>query len=381
MHLALVRRRFAQPLGGAERYAVNLARGLARRGHQITIVAEALDQQLVPQADFLPVPVGGLRLTSKTIAFANQSSKLLASRRFDVVFGMARLLGLDVYRLTERLHVHWMTIRYGDPWQSALQKLNPRHRKLLALERSLFESPRVRKLIVQSQLDRQLVQQYYGIAEHRLCTIHNGVDTEVFRPIDPKKRLRFRAELGISDQQQLLVFASASNFRVKGLDLLLQALKRIPAARLLVVGKDSKKRSQALAQDLGVADRTLFVGYRDNMTHYYGVGDLLVLPTAYDPFPNVILEAMACGVPVVVSRATGTAEIISEGEHGYVIPMENPVDEIIQRIHSHGELSNTSRAALRRGCRALAETLSIENHLDRVVSVLKSARRVKLAAA
>jgi len=87
----------------------------------------------------------------------------------------------------------------------------------------------------------------------------------------------------------------------------------------VIVGHDKKAaRYQQLARALGIAERTRFVGAQKDVKAYYGMADALLLPTLYDPFPNVVVEAMGCGLPVITSNKCGAAELIDDGQQGFV---------------------------------------------------------------
>ncbi|MBI3575305.1 MAG: glycosyltransferase family 4 protein, partial [Gammaproteobacteria bacterium] len=110
-----------------------------------------------------------------------------------------------------------------------------------------------------------------------------------------------------------------SGFERKGLAPALRAVAQLPAAQLLVIGRDRRAAHyQTLAQKLGLGERVQFLGAIADVKPYYGAADALVLPTLYDPFPNVALEAMACGLPVVTSTTSGAAELIANDHNGYV---------------------------------------------------------------
>ena len=127
-----------------------------------------------------------------------------------------------------------------------------------------------------------------------------------------------RASLGFAPDVPLFLFVG-SGFERKGLAVALKALARLPQGNLLVIGRDRHvARYQRLADDLGLAARVQFLGALPDVRPYYGAADALVLPTLYDPFPNVALEAMACGLPVVTSTTSGAAELIANGHNGYV---------------------------------------------------------------
>jgi UDP-glucose:(heptosyl)LPS alpha-1,3-glucosyltransferase len=86
-----------------------------------------------------------------------------------------------------------------------------------------------------------------------------------------------------------------------------------------VVGRGNPFPFRRIAQQIGLGEQLFFVEETDNIFHYYGVGDIVVLPTLYDPFSNVCLEALACGIPVITTKENGASEIIRPGETGIVI--------------------------------------------------------------
>jgi UDP-glucose:(heptosyl)LPS alpha-1,3-glucosyltransferase len=152
----------------------------------------------------------------------------------------------------------------------------------------------------------------FGVPDSRLRVIPNGVDSDRFRPRDAGEA---REALGVPREQPGPVWLLAgSGLRRKGLDTAIAALAASSGkAELWVAGGDAPEPWQALATRLGVADRVRFLGPRSDMEHIYPAADALLLPTRYDAFANVCLEAAACGLPVVTSRHNGSAEAIGDG--------------------------------------------------------------------
>jgi UDP-glucose:(heptosyl)LPS alpha-1,3-glucosyltransferase len=196
--------------------------------------------------------------------------------------------------------------------------MNPYHIYVCRAERRLFLNPGLRTVICNSKMVKEEIKQHFGLPEERLRVIYNGVDTARFGPELKRHRAELRARYGIDNHAYLFLFVG-SGFERKGLAGAIDALARVPGAHLLVVGRDKKLRKfQAHAFKSAVADRVHFAGAQADVTPYYGAADAFVLPTLYDPFPNVVLEALASGLPVLVSRKCGAAELIQEGENGFV---------------------------------------------------------------
>ncbi len=381
MHIALVRRHCSLKKGGAERYCVNLFRGLQQLGHQVTVVCEAIDEELKNEVDFLPVPVLRLNSWTRNKSFFVNTGHVLRKHNFDVVHGLSRVDGLDTFRLTERLQIHWVNMYYRNPVTRWLQHLNPRHRLVFNLEQRIFGPNGVRRVIVQSQLDARLLRDYFGVDESRICQIINGVDTTTFHPGVRAERAAVRAEWKIEADVPLLVFASM-DFRGKGLDSVLAALARLKhrETRLLVLGQGKASSFNRQAKSLGIEHRVIFAGRQSAIQRFYGAADLFVLPTIYEPFPNVNLEAMACGTPVITTATAGGAEIIQEGSNGYLIPDAWSVDILADRIDDHLSLPSSRLQIMSDACSTYAARLRIVDNAQKVAAMFEDVLREKHAA-
>jgi len=137
----------------------------------------------------------------------------------------------------------------------------------------------------------------------------------------------------------------------------------------VIVGHDKKAaRYQQLARALGIAERTRFVGAQKDVKAYYGMADALLLPTLYDPFPNVVVEAMGCGLPVITSTKCGAAELIEDGRQGFV----RDALDIAGLAQAMRLLCNQARAQeMGAAARLLAEPL----RLDRMAQELNALYR------
>jgi len=197
----------------------------------------------------------------------------------------------------------------------------------------------------------------------RVCTIPPGVDLELFAPRD---RAACRARLGLDRDEVVVLFVGRID-PVKGLDTLLCAARCLHDAAapvtLVVVGGDLDERGAptgalrqvaALAHDVGVAPRVRLVGAQpqDQLPDFYGAADAVAVPSRYESFGLVAVEAMACGVPVVASRAGGLAFTVDE-RAGILVPPNDPaaLAAALRRVVTDPAL----RAQLGAGARECAE--------------------------
>ncbi len=381
LRIALVKRRYSLAHGGSERYCVKLARGLMEAGHEVTVLGETIDADLHGEVKFIPVPVMQWSSSAKNRSFAVNAREIARKRSFDVVYGLGRALGLDAVRVTERLQSHWVRIYYRNPMRKAWEQFNPRHRTLINLERSIYEAASTRRIILQSRLDRQLLFDYYRVPPEKTRIIYNGVDLDTFHPGVSAAREEVRSELNISNDKRLLLFASM-DFEGKGLATILEAMFRTddPSLHLLVLGKGPVAKFARQADELGIAGSVTFAGRRSGIERYYGAADLFVLPTEYEPFPNVNLEAMACGVPVITTRTNGSADVMEDGTNGYLIPTRDSVDELTAALSRHVSLPESDERKMRAQCRLTAERFPMSLNLSQTIEMFHDVVREKHCA-
>ena len=148
--------------------------------------------------------------------------------------------------------------------------------------------------------------------------------------------------------------------------------------RLVVVGDPRVGRYREEARRLGIAERVLFLGHRSDPRDCYFAADYLVHPTFYDPCSLVVLEALACGLPVITTRYNGASELLSPPAEGLVIdePHDAPaLSAALTRMHDRGYLREASVAA-----RVTGSKWTFDHHYRALLEVFIEARRTKLAA-
>lgn len=169
-----------------------------------------------------------------------------------------------------------------------------------------------------------------GAPGAKVRTLRNGVNLQEFQPVARAEARRFA---GVPDDAS--VVASVGNLiPLKGHDLVLEALSGLPGVHLVVVGGGAEEsRLRAVSGSLGLNDRVHFLGRvpHDRMAAVYSAADVLVLASSREGWPNVLLEAMACGTPAIATRVGGVPEIITEPESGRILT-ERTGDAIAQAL-------------------------------------------------
>lgn len=318
MHITLIRQRY-NPYGGAERF---LSRALsALEGADIKVSLVAREWEPIKGIDFVRCnPFYWGRLW-RDWSFARKACRQIKALKPDLVQSHERVACCDIYRAGDGVHRVWLEQKTrNQSWPTHLHvRFSLYHNYIKNAEKRLFESPRLRAVICNSHMVRAEILQYFTIDAAKLHVIYNGVDTKVFHPGSKQQKKRVREQWNIPDTATVFVFVG-SGFERKGLLQVLGSFKFLPeSCYLLVAGYDKREQFyRGEAVSLGIDLRVKFLGPQKDVIPCYVAADVFVLPTLYDPFPNVVLEAMACGLPVITSTKSGAAEVISGYDNGFV---------------------------------------------------------------
>ena len=308
MRIALVRQRY-NPYGGAERFVERALAALERAGAEVTLITRRWNAATGRRVLIVDPPYLGN--VWRDAGFARAARAAWQRERFDLVQSHERIPGCALYRAGDGVHRQWLESRLvaASPLERLAIAANPYHRYVCEAERRLFAHPSLRAVICNSHMVRADIQRHFGLPQEKLPVIYNGVDLEHFRPA---------AATGERGAGTKFLFVGSCLAR-KGLDAVLHALALVPQAQLVVAGRDrAAPRFAALARRLGVAGRVQLLGGVEDVRPLYAAADCFILPTLYDPFPNAALEALAMGVPIIVSRRCGAAELLREGANGWL---------------------------------------------------------------
>lgn len=314
-------------IGGAENQIAMLSSALAERDHAVRIYAAKV-KGAVP----------GVETTELGAAdhegFAKAAKAALKGTAFDIVHSFARTISQDILRLGGGVHAEYL--RRMEPSRSRLgrwfSRLNPKERRILKLERESFKPESTRLIQAVSDRVRDEVVRHYGIAPSRIVVTRNAVDLARFTPALRGRRARLLEEWRLPPDAFIVLYVG-SGFRRKGLARVIESVALLPRDAhpwILAAGSGRTARYSWMAKRRKVHAR--FLGSRSDIDNLYAVADALVLPTLYDPFPNVCLEAMACGVPVIVTQVAGVSEVITPGTDSFVVPDPGDPHEIASRL-------------------------------------------------
>jgi glycosyltransferase involved in cell wall biosynthesis len=198
------------------------------------------------------------------------------------------------------------------------------YRLLVSLEHRVYTNPRTVLILIARKTAAGL-ERFYGRVD-RFPVLYLGLDHFVFNPVRRQAlRDKARRKLGLSAIDFALVLVG-NDWRNKGVPVLLNALAqaRDLPVRLMIVSREDAAPGRTLIRECGLEDRVKFVPPRNDIEFYYAAADAYVGPSLEDTFAQPPAEAMACGLPVIVSSANGTSEIVTDGVNGLIL--SDPTD-------------------------------------------------------
>lgn len=196
------------------------------------------------------------------------------------------------------------------------------------------------KLVAATPLEKNQMTWLYGAGSEKIAVVPPGVDLNRFKPMSQSKA---RDHIGVPRNHQMILFVGRIQ-PLKGIDILLKALTRVRKREpvlaqnicVAIIGGDPNpdseieqaefKRLDSLRADLGISDLVTFLGGKDQDTlvYYYSAAEMVIMPSHYESFGMVALEAMACGTPVIASDVGGLSFNIEDGYNGYLVPGRDP---------------------------------------------------------
>ncbi|MGH7855417.1 MAG: glycosyltransferase family 4 protein [Candidatus Binatia bacterium] len=367
MKIALVHKRLDLK-GGTERDLFQTAEGLRDLGHEVHLFCS--EYGVKPPRDVVahPVLVMPLGRTLRLWSFAWFAQSAINKADCDVVVGFGRLWRQDALRCGGGTHRGFLRRLGADGgWRRRFwQNVSVYHQSLLAIEKRQYHpmSPRI-IIAVSEQVKRDIIANYSVPAE-KIVVLYNGVDKNRFHParrVEVRDQVRNRWNIPFNAPLVLFV---GSGFRRKGLDRLLSIWKspRLDKVFLLVVGTDARIRQYQSRADSVAPGRIVFAGRQEDIENYYAAADGLVLPSLQEAFGNVVVEALASGLPVVVSRDAGASEIIRGSLAEGIFDRSNKPDTLERKLL--WLLEKSSDPCCVQEARKIAEEHSWENHFRKL---------------
>lgn len=344
--------------GGQVVYVLELAKRFSRLGRRVDLVTRRFEDQ--PEEDVVNdnfrvwrIPFGGSEFIRKEDMhdylndFVTNFLSAVRTRgiQYDVVYSHYWDAGWAGQKIAEELgipHVHtphsigwWKQQNMGADMESAEMETKYRFEERIRKEFLVYQT--CDHVIATTEPQVDILMEHYDVLERRITAVPPGMDEDRFSPVRQEDRDELRERYGMQEYDVLALGRMATN---KGYDLLIQALptliELVPDARLIAaIGSEGSAQDdegvaglRALADDLGVADHIKWVSYvpDEDLANYYRAAGVFALPSRYEPFGMVAIEAMACGTPSVVTVHGGLFDAIDFGHQALYADPFRPLE-------------------------------------------------------
>ncbi len=199
------------------------------------------------------------------------------------------------------------------------------------LEKRNYGKRKYKKLAAVSMSIKNELMKFYNIPENDIEVVYfNGVNIEEFRP-DKNKRMIIREKLKLDDDDTVILAVLTDPER-KGINEILRAMFMLKDRNLKLITTYMPEKYISLARELNIYDNIIQTGFVRNLNRLYCAGDLFMFPTHYEPFGMVALEAMATGLPVIVSKEAGVSEIVSNDKDAIVLENSYDIQELCEKM-------------------------------------------------
>lgn len=321
------------PYGGLQRDCWKLAEKCLQAGFEVDILTRSWQGEHLPGANIIILSVNAWQNHVANQRFINKALGYIGNHQYECVIGFNKMSGLDIYYAADPCLATKLQQR------SWLLKLLPRYRNLLKQEQAIFSPDKKTEVLCISPRERQHFIDYYHTETQRLHCLPPGINKKLADiSLSDTEKLTLKQQLGVEPQDNIILLVG-SGFRTKGLDRAIYALSALPEAikrntKLLVVGKDDPRSFKQLAKKLGVEKHIVFTGPRSDVGAIYHIAKGLIHPAYSENTGTVLLEAMVCGLPVIVTVNCGYAHYILDAKAGLVTHMPYQQVQLNQQLNT-----------------------------------------------
>lgn len=326
--------------GGAENYLYRLSKALTNKN---------LEHQILhsPFPKFLPSWLRALLF--------NLLILLIKNGKF--YYSLERITCPDIYRAGDGVHKTFLSIEKKS-------RFNLLHPVYLYLEKKCFINSK--HIIANSHMVKNQIIDCYNISPSKIDVIYNGIELKNFNPIASFNKLS--KEFSISKSNSIILIVG-SGFKRKGVIEFLNIISKLKSKNIkaFIVGKETNILFyRSLAKKLNIDNKIIFTGPRHDVEDFYSISDIFLFPTHYDPFSNVVLEAMNYENVVFTTNLNGASEILDE-EFIMKDPYDSRVISSIDNLLSDQESLKTIKTRNKK----TSERFSIEKNLLKTLAVIE----------
>jgi len=341
--------------GGLEKTASRIVDAFLARGNEVSILTtQGGTSPPISGAEVHAMQTSRLPSFLRIRQFDQYVQKWLRENRADIVLGMDRNRHQTHIRAGNGVHAAYLKSRILSEGhlKYAACLLNPLHQKILSLEKAAFENPHLKTIFANSYMVRQEILERFAIDPAKVAVIHNGVEWDEMASdfaVWPEQKLTHCKSLKLDPDRLHLLFIGNGYLR-KGLGKLLLAMAYLGRKEiyLSVVGKDSSQGFyETKAVHLGLGSQVRFFGFQSDLRPFYQIADVLAIPSFYDPFANVTIEALAMGLFVLSSQSNGGSEVLTE-QTGVIIDDLRSIESLAASLEQALRHRKTLVSALQR---------------------------------
>lgn len=309
------------PFGGLQRDFLKITRVAMSRGHDVRILTMDWQGEKPEGLNIQILPHSATSNHRRCLKFTQTLMKMLPEIGGDAVVGFNKMPGLDVYYAADSCYQARMKSS-----RFLVSRLMGRYRTYVGFERAVFSPESKTEILSISPQEQQKFIKLYGTQEDRFHLLPPGISSDRFRPHDAAQiRFRLRAELKLRDDQLMLLMVGSA-FQTKGVDRTIRAMAALPAELrdrvvLFVVGKGKIRSFTAFAEKIKLAEQVFFLGGRDDVSKFLLAADLLLHPARTENTGTALVEAMAAGLPVLVTENCGYAFHVRDAAAGRIVPL------------------------------------------------------------
>ena len=354
-------------VGGAEGFVFHLTEGLAQReGLDVHVFANKWRRGNSP-ITFHKVPIMRFPRWIQPVSFAYFAQKAIQAGSYDIVHSHDRIFKMDFFTFHGIPHKAWIK-------ETKRNHLSLFDRAMAWVEQKGVNSLNEPVILPVSNLVKEELLKCYDVPESRVMVIHPGVSMDRFSSLNREVcRQEIRKIHGLSSNDVVVLFVSM-NFELKRLDLVIKGVAGVAekedrnlSMKLLVVGKGDTKKFMGLARNLGISDRVIFTGVTAEVEKYYLACDIFAMPSKFDTFGLAVLEAMAAGLPVIITSRVGARDLVQSGVNGFVLSEKPSVSEMTAALD--GLINREKRLQMGENGRQIALRHTWETTADRVAGL------------
>lgn len=305
-----------------ERQLGELCSGLLERGHRVVVISRRCELPAHPHLRWVRVRVPRRPFSLAYPAFFVAGSLAVRRHRQGLLHTTGAVVGNRADLSTVHFCHHGFRAAANTPQTSRRGPLYRVNAEVCAwmsrsAERVCFRARGTRRLVAVSAGVAHELEQFFPRRGGAATVIPNGVDRDAFAP-DAVARERMRDALGLAADDLVALFVGGDWDR-KGLRHAIESVAAAECWHLLVIGPGDVPRYRELAARHGAGDRVHWIGTTTQPAGYFAAADAFVLPSAYEAFPLVGLEAAAAGLPLLMSRVNGVEELVEDGRNGWFV--------------------------------------------------------------